>query len=88
MCRPELARRPLIIEPLRGFHRPASNRIGAAFGTLQNDELAIPWRGIDCPAHESPALERAVGEKVGVHSALLDTVALPRGRRAGPRHCG
>ena len=57
MCCVELTRRAVLIEPLCGFGRPASERNSTTCGILQDNELAIPRGGVNCLAHDYPALD-------------------------------
>ena len=74
MCCVELTRRAVLIEPLCGFGRPASEHNSTTCGILQENEVAIPRGGVNCLAHEYPALDAAwwrstspgVGQQLGV----------------------
>ena len=57
MCCVELTRRAHLIKPLCSFGRPANERKSTTCGILQDNELAIPRGGVNCLAHEYPALD-------------------------------
>ena len=90
MCCVELTRRALLIEPLCGFGRPANERKSTTCGILQDNEVAVPRGGVNCLAHEYPALNvswrpsasRGVGLQQHILACQNFGPALPHPRRA------